>query len=194
VHRERAEVDALAIGSETLLVDDPQLTARGVYRDRPLTRVVFDRRLRMSTSARLLSTLDEGPVVVMTLGSDDPQRRANVDALVNAGAQVESIDPIDDEPRAVSTAFLRAALGRLASRELTSMVVDGGPSLHEAFWHAGVVDRIELFIAPKPIGVGGVPWAAVPDGTIGSLAELTAVPLGEDVRIEGYVDHVYGTR
>ena len=40
VHQERAEVDAIAIGSETLLVDDPVLTARGVYRDRPLVRVV----------------------------------------------------------------------------------------------------------------------------------------------------------
>lgn len=194
VHRERAEVDALAIGSETLLVDDPQLTARGVYRDRPLTRVVFDRRLRMPTSARLLSTLDAGPVVVVTLGSDDSQRRAKIDALVRAGAQVESIDPTDGEPQVASSTFLRAALGRLARRELTSLVVEGGPSLHQAFWQAGMVDRIELFISPRPIGVDGVSWAAVPDGTIGSLAELTAVPLGEDVRIEGYVDHVYGTR
>ena len=42
IHRERAEVDAIAVGSETVLVDDPLLTARGAYRYRPLTRVVFD--------------------------------------------------------------------------------------------------------------------------------------------------------
>ena len=45
-HAVRAEVDAVAVGSETVLVDDPLLTAREVYRERPLTRVVFDRRLR----------------------------------------------------------------------------------------------------------------------------------------------------
>jgi len=44
--RYRAEVDAIAIGSETLLIDDPVLTVREVYRHRPLTRVVFDSRLR----------------------------------------------------------------------------------------------------------------------------------------------------
>ena len=42
----RAEVDAIGVGSGTMLVDDPLLTARGAYRERPLTRVIFDRRLR----------------------------------------------------------------------------------------------------------------------------------------------------
>ena len=62
----RASVDAIAVGSETVLVDDPLLTARGCCRVRPLVRVVFDRRLRVPPSARMLSTLDEGPVVVVT--------------------------------------------------------------------------------------------------------------------------------
>ena len=52
VHRERAEVDAIAVGSGTVLADDPLLTARGAYRGRPLTRVIFDRRLRTPPAAR----------------------------------------------------------------------------------------------------------------------------------------------
>ena len=51
-HYLRAQVDAIAVGSETMLVDDPLLTAREVYRERPLVRVVFDRRLRDSRAAR----------------------------------------------------------------------------------------------------------------------------------------------
>ena len=62
--RLRAEVDAIAVGVETVLVDDPLLTVREVFRPRPLTRVILDRRLRTPSSARLLSTLDAGPVVV----------------------------------------------------------------------------------------------------------------------------------
>lgn len=62
----RAEVDAIAIGSGTLLADDPLLTVREVYRERPLTRVVFDRRLRTIPSARLLTTVDSGPVIILT--------------------------------------------------------------------------------------------------------------------------------
>ncbi len=65
-HGVRAEVDAIGAGSETILVDDPQLTARDVRRVRPLTRVVFDRRLRVEPSARLFSTLDAGPVIIVT--------------------------------------------------------------------------------------------------------------------------------
>ncbi len=57
IHRERAEIDALAVGSGTVLADDPLLTARGIYRYRPLVRVVFDRRLRTPVTARLFSTI-----------------------------------------------------------------------------------------------------------------------------------------
>ena len=61
VQRLRAEVDAVAVGSGTVLVDDPLLTVRDVYRERPLVRAVFDRRLRMPPSARLLRTTSGRP-------------------------------------------------------------------------------------------------------------------------------------
>ncbi len=62
----RAQVDAIAVGSETILVDDPLLTAREVYRERPLTRVIFDRRGRVPPTARIFTTLSAGPVLVVT--------------------------------------------------------------------------------------------------------------------------------
>jgi diaminohydroxyphosphoribosylaminopyrimidine deaminase/5-amino-6-(5-phosphoribosylamino)uracil reductase len=186
VHRERAEVDAIAVGSETVMIDDPLLTARGVYRERPLVRVVFDRRLRTEPSARLFSTLDAGPVIVMSIAANDPDRESRAAALVSAGAQVELIGEPQDAGM-TSASFLRAALGRLARLEVTSLVVEGGPALHRGFWDAGLVDRVELFVSPRPIGAHGVAWAALPDGSISSLADLTTMPVGEDVRIEGYV-------
>jgi diaminohydroxyphosphoribosylaminopyrimidine deaminase / 5-amino-6-(5-phosphoribosylamino)uracil reductase len=67
VHRLRAEVDAIGVGSGTLLCDDPLLTARDVYRARPLVRVVFDRSLRTRPAARLFTTLDDGPVIILTI-------------------------------------------------------------------------------------------------------------------------------
>jgi diaminohydroxyphosphoribosylaminopyrimidine deaminase/5-amino-6-(5-phosphoribosylamino)uracil reductase len=195
VHRERAEVDALGIGSGTLLVDDPLLTARGVFRYRPLTRVVFDRRLRTPASARLFSTRDAGPIVVVTAPLDDSRQRQAA-ALAAAGAEIEVIDldGRDDDAARDATRFLRVALGRLARREVLSLVVEGGPTLHAAFWEARLVDRVELFISPRPVGAAGVPWTALPDGGIASLSGLTAIPVGEDVQIEGYVEHVHGAR
>jgi len=58
----RAQVDAIGIGSATLLVDDPLLTVREVYRERPLLRVIFDRRRRTPATAAIFSTQDAGPV------------------------------------------------------------------------------------------------------------------------------------
>src|SRR5438067_3945356 len=66
IHRQRAEVDAIGVGSGTILADDPLLTARGAWRGRPLTRVIFDRRLRTPPAARVLSTLDAGPVIIVS--------------------------------------------------------------------------------------------------------------------------------
>ena len=61
----RAQVDAVAIGSATLLADDPLLTVRDVYRERPLTRIIFDRRRRTPLTARIFSTAADGPVLVV---------------------------------------------------------------------------------------------------------------------------------
>ena len=65
-HAFRAEVDAIAVGVGTVLADDPQLTARGAYRAQPLVRVVFDRQLRLPPEARVLSTGEAGPVIIVT--------------------------------------------------------------------------------------------------------------------------------
>jgi diaminohydroxyphosphoribosylaminopyrimidine deaminase / 5-amino-6-(5-phosphoribosylamino)uracil reductase len=183
VHRERAEVDALAIGSETLIVDDPLLTARGAYRQRPLVRVVFDRRLRTPPAARVLSTLDRGPVLVVTDGPLDGGREGRAAALRRAGVDVVVV------PARARAAFVADALAVLGARGVTSLLVEGGPTLHRAFWDAAVVDRVELFVAPRPLGPGGVEWTLAGD-SITRLHGLSARPVGEDVIIEGYVHRI----
>ena len=85
---ERAWVDAIGVGSETMLVDDPLLTVREVYRERPLTRVVFDRRLRTPPTARVFSTLADGPVIVLTTAAALPSGSPQATALADAGATV----------------------------------------------------------------------------------------------------------
>jgi diaminohydroxyphosphoribosylaminopyrimidine deaminase/5-amino-6-(5-phosphoribosylamino)uracil reductase len=181
IHRERAEIDALAIGSGTLLTDDPLLTARGAYRTRPLTRVVFDRRLRTPAAARVLSTISAGPVIIMSTADAARQAGERMRALQAAGAVVECVDPAD------SPAFLGAAVRRLAERQCSSMVVEGGPTLHAAFWRAELVDRLEVFVTPHVAGPSGPPWDVLPTGAIADLDERSAMLLGDDVLIQGYV-------
>src|SRR5262249_52915761 len=88
VHRLRAEVDAIGVGSNTVLADDPQLTVRGIYRDRPLIRVIFDSRLRMPETAAVLRTREHGPIVVVTTEQARELQAARARALLDAGADI----------------------------------------------------------------------------------------------------------
>jgi diaminohydroxyphosphoribosylaminopyrimidine deaminase/5-amino-6-(5-phosphoribosylamino)uracil reductase len=178
IHRQRAEVDAIAVGSETVLADDPLLTARGAYRSRPLVRVIFDRRLRTPPAARVLSTLDAGPVIIMGTPSAADADPGRIRALVSAGARVELLRPPES---------LRASLELLASEGVTSLVVEGGAALHGAFWTAGIVDSVDIYVTPRTLGPGGVAWVPFPILSSGLVSELSTVPVGEDVRIQGYV-------
>lgn len=172
--RVRAEVDAIAVGSGTVLADDPRLTARDVYRDRPLVRLVFDRRLRTPVGARLLSTLEAGPVMIVTTAEsiDTPAARR----LGAAGAEVLAGD-----------GSIRGALALLAAREVRSVLLEGGALVHGAAWDEGVVDLVRLYVTPAVLGEPGVPLL---DGRAFSTAALAArrvEPLGDDVLMEGYV-------
>ena len=93
------------------LADDPLLTARGAFRTLPLTRVVFDRRLRTPPGARLLSTARRRAGNSRSaMAADDPAARDRADRLSRAGAHIEWI------PQQPSDGFLRASFSRLAGR------------------------------------------------------------------------------
>ncbi|MCX6552935.1 MAG: bifunctional diaminohydroxyphosphoribosylaminopyrimidine deaminase/5-amino-6-(5-phosphoribosylamino)uracil reductase RibD [Acidobacteria bacterium] len=173
----RAEVDAVAVGIGTVLVDDPRLTARDVYRARPLARVVFDRRLRMPPSARLLSTTSAGPVFVVTTTAALAEHRSGARALEAAGATVIALDSGD----------VAAALTTLVGHDIHSLLVEGGPTLQGAFWREGVVDAIRLIVAPRALGPAGVPWLGIPDLPTSALTRVDVGPCGPDIIMEADV-------
>lgn len=130
MHRQRAWVDALMVGSETVLVDDPSLTARGAFRYRPLTRVVVDWRGRVPASARVFATTAAGPLIMVGLESVSRSRQVDWAA---AGADVVLLPERD----------LPAVLHVLGARDLQSVLVEGGPRLQQAMIAAGCVDAVE---------------------------------------------------
>jgi diaminohydroxyphosphoribosylaminopyrimidine deaminase/5-amino-6-(5-phosphoribosylamino)uracil reductase len=176
-HAIRAEVDAIGVGSETVLVDDPMLTARETPRARPLTRVIFDRRLRTPASARLFSTLDAGPVIIVTTPDSLAGHPDRARDLQRAGAQLEPIRETD----------LAASLRRLGKREIVSLLVEGGPTLQRAVASAGLVDAVHLYIAPTMLGSQGTRWLDTDEVRIAALGERRVMPCGPDVFMEGYV-------
>jgi diaminohydroxyphosphoribosylaminopyrimidine deaminase/5-amino-6-(5-phosphoribosylamino)uracil reductase len=174
-HYVRAQVDAIAVGSETILVDNPQLTAREVYRERPLVRVVFDRRLRTPARARLLSTLSAGPVIILTAAESLRTERAQ--AVEQTGARVIPV------PRP----GIGAALSVLPDFDVQSLVLEGGARVQRAAWDEGVVDYVQLYVAPVWLGDTGVPLLEDAAFSPASLIESKIEQLGPDVLIEGYV-------
>jgi diaminohydroxyphosphoribosylaminopyrimidine deaminase / 5-amino-6-(5-phosphoribosylamino)uracil reductase len=175
-HMVRAEVDAIGVGVGTILIDDPLLTVRGVHRERPLTRVIFDRRMRTPASARLLSTGDAGPVIIVTTApgaahADDRRR------LEDCGAQIAvARDPT-----------FRAALEPLAARDIASLLLEGGAAMHQAAWDEDLVDFVRLYVTPGVLGPPGVGLLAGRRFLTGDLIERRVETLGPDVLIEGYV-------
>lgn len=167
--RQRAEVDAIGIGAGTLLVDDSRLTARDVYRPRPLTRVVFDWRARVPATAQVFSTVGEGPVIMVVLDEVARGHQAHVDQLAKRGVTVERFPARD----------LAEVMGRLAALGILSLLVEGGPALQTAFAAAGLVDRVQCVRTPHQLG-GGV---AAPGIVSDSRADRT-IRLGADILSE----------
>ncbi|HUF23452.1 MAG TPA: bifunctional diaminohydroxyphosphoribosylaminopyrimidine deaminase/5-amino-6-(5-phosphoribosylamino)uracil reductase RibD [Vicinamibacterales bacterium] len=144
MHRQRAEVDAIAIGAGTLLADDPVLTPRGAFRARPLTRVVFDWRLRGGGDRRLYRTLDAGPVLIVTTEAAAAANAQTARDLQDRGVELFAL-PQRDLARAMT------ALGDLS---ITSLLVEGGPGLQDAFAAAHLVDRVQTIVVPRTLGAG----------------------------------------
>ena len=172
----RAEVDAIGVGSGTILVDNPLLTPRGVYRARPLTRVIFDRTLRTPPTSAVLSTGDAGPVMIITTAETADRRDLRA--------------PLEDRGASLVVArdgTFAAAIDCLSALDIGWLLLEGGAGLHAAAWDAGLVDFVRLYVTPRVLGAGGVPFLAGRCFSAAALIEPHTAALGPDVLIEGYV-------
>lgn len=151
VHRLRNRVDALLIGVDTAIIDDPSLTTRledGEEMRDPL-RIVLDSSLRLPVDAHMLSqqSTSETWICCCEDASMDSEER-----LVGRGAKVYRL-PKNEAGRV----DLPAVLSLLGSRSVTSLLVEGGAGVHGAFCRENLVDEVLLFYAPFIIGDHGTP-------------------------------------
>jgi diaminohydroxyphosphoribosylaminopyrimidine deaminase/5-amino-6-(5-phosphoribosylamino)uracil reductase len=163
VHRWRAETDAICVGIGTALADDPLLTARDLDPppDRRPTRLVFDSGARLPLSSKLVQTAADVPLLLAVSSLAPPERAA---MLRDAGAEILVIDG-DPADR------VRAALAELGRRGITSLMLEGGPTLAASFLAAGEIDELCLFIAPLLLGADARPLIAAEGAA--SIADAT---------------------
>ena len=181
VHRLRTAHDAVVIGVETALADDPELTIRLDGYDGPQpARVVLDSRQRLSPHSKLARTAREIPTVVVSV--DPPGAE-----LTAAGVRVIQVAEVGD-----GRPELKAVVQALAGVGLERLFVEGGGQVAASFLRCGLVDRIEWFRAPVVLGGEGRPCiGALGVRRLADAARLrrTALdPVGDDVweRYERY--------
>ncbi len=176
----RHEHDAILIGGNTAAVDNPSLTDRsGKPRRRPLVRVVLDNRLALPLDSTLVDTAEETPAIVITNSRD----KGKIADLTDRGVEVVETE--------MGGRDLAGVLEVLKSRELQSVLVEGGSEIAGSFCDARLVDKVTFIGAPIIIGGREAPCAIGGAGadSIGSamrLSNVSVADLGGDIEITAY--------
>ena len=155
-HLLRAQNDAILVGINTVLADDPSLTCRlpGLEHLSPM-RVVLDTRLRLNETSQLAATAKATPTIVFTAAAEGAEK------LRDLGVEVVQV-----ARDARGRPELSTMLTELAKRKVTRLLVEGGATVHAAFLDRGLADRLEIFTAPIVFGAAG-------HAAIDALAALT---------------------
>ncbi|HSP80772.1 MAG TPA: bifunctional diaminohydroxyphosphoribosylaminopyrimidine deaminase/5-amino-6-(5-phosphoribosylamino)uracil reductase RibD [Myxococcaceae bacterium] len=184
VHRLRDQVDVILVGTNTVRLDDPQLTTRlpgGGGKD-PV-RVVVDSHLRLSPKLTVFTQRSPARTVVATV--EEPAGR-KAKRLLATGAEVWQFPARKD-----GRVELEALLRRLAREGLNHVLVEGGAEMYGSFLREELADELALFVAPKLIGGEGLSWT----GSLGvkqmaralEVRPLAFEQVGEDLLIRAHL-------
>ena len=194
--------DAILVGVNTVLADDPLLTDRtGLPRRRPLMRVIIDSRLRIPLDSQLVKTAKDDLLIFCALA--DEKRRQELESL---GIRVEQLPLYHfEDVNVVGARPIKSASGRpdmwklvkrLGQMKITSLLIEGGAMINWAALAAGIVDKVFLYYAPKILGgTGAVPFASG-EGFLrmdeaARVRSLSFHRFGEDFAVEGYLRDPY---
>jgi diaminohydroxyphosphoribosylaminopyrimidine deaminase / 5-amino-6-(5-phosphoribosylamino)uracil reductase len=166
--------DAILVGVNTVILDDPELSARGMGADqRQPVRIVLDSQLRTPAGARVL-----GPRTILATTHHGTLEGAEVLQLAANDRGRVSLEPL---------------LHELGRREIMSLLLEGGAETHAAFFAAGLVDKVYAYIAPIVIGGRAAPGPVAGSGVEHladalRLSDTEVQTLAGDFLISGYPD------
>lgn len=182
VHQLRNEVSGIMVGVNTVIVDDPELTCRTQNGKSPI-RIIIDSKLRIPIDSKVLKNQDIARTIVATTNEADPLKKKELEEKKIKIIFVESLEGRVD---------LQALMLKLADEKIDSILLEGGSTLNFSALKQSIVDKVQVYIAPKLIGGE---MSKTPVGGIGieklmsafHLDNLKHESIGEDILIEGYI-------
>jgi diaminohydroxyphosphoribosylaminopyrimidine deaminase/5-amino-6-(5-phosphoribosylamino)uracil reductase len=183
VQKLRHQYDAILVGINTVLIDNPSLTAR-VENGKDPIRVIVDSTLKIPIDAKVLTQQSAAQTIIATTEHADKER---IKALHKRNASVLTVNK--GENGGVDLRELMVELGR---REITSVLIEGGSRINASAFQSNIVDKVVFFIAPMIMGgqdslstVGGPSPSALRHAL--KLTDMTVTKAGDDLMVEGYV-------
>jgi diaminohydroxyphosphoribosylaminopyrimidine deaminase/5-amino-6-(5-phosphoribosylamino)uracil reductase len=179
-HKIRAEFDAIMVGVNTVLRDNPKLNA-WFSRSQP-TKVIVDSNLSTHEESNIFS--DNAKVIIITLASKAGQEIENRQILSKKAKILE----VKERSGQIN---LRDMMKKLAQAGIINIIVEGGGTLIGSLFDEGLVDKVLFFISPKIIGGKAATSSVMGEGIsrIDKALKLKDVKLrriGEDFLVEGY--------
>lgn len=180
----RWQADAVMVGVDTVLADDPMLTDRsGLRRRRPLQRLILDSALRMPLDCKLVNTAHED-VVIFTVSKDDARAQALRDRGVRVQVLPAESAAVGDRPLSTGWQSARVPLGavldQLGKEGILTLLTETGTRLNTALLAGGLVDRMHMFVSPQIMGSDAVPaFKGMPTSI--QMAEVEVERYGNDL-------------
>ena len=184
VHKLRRRAQAILVGINTVITDDPLLTARPA-RGRKATRIVMDSFLRIPLSCQLLTTLQSSPVIVFASQHAIEANPKAAEEITRKGAELLGY------PDMHGRSNLYFLLDELSRRGVTQLLVEGGPTVLSSFLRENLADEIVVYIAPRILGAQGRAEIA---GRLAALTQSMGLHcvdvgrFGDDVRLSGLTE------
>ena len=174
VHALRSRCDAILVGINTVLNDDPTLTARGVDRSRLLRRMILDSKLRTPIDSKLAHTANDSPVdLYFTRDGFISAGPEHIKQLMATGINLIAVDESDEGWIAIPKLLQHDSF-----EDVTHLLVEPGPTLAKSFFDAGTADRVWMIQSPRP--------SEFPDGMDAPKLPARYVKTGE-LNLEGDV-------
>ncbi|HUT30104.1 MAG TPA: bifunctional diaminohydroxyphosphoribosylaminopyrimidine deaminase/5-amino-6-(5-phosphoribosylamino)uracil reductase RibD [Sedimentisphaerales bacterium] len=181
VQKLRRRVQAILVGINTVLADNPLLTARPA-KGQTLTRIVLDTSLRIPLKSRLLATAKKVPLVILTSRQTLENNSKAAAAISRKGAELLAFPDVPEQSN------LHFLIDELSRRGVTQLLVEGGPKVIASFLQEGLADEISVYIASKVLGRAGAVDIAEPLAQLARAVDLHYVDIrrfGDDVCMSG---------